>query len=197
MCILVTIFAIVLYAKNYNPYYLVTDKQISTIIKKENVNILGTETIYRENIPVTVISYTLNNEIGIIEASNLNGKLKYLKSQSTSINKQKKVGIMGANAGLKYVVITFFDEKIKENTNQILISFKNKQKLIDYIGTEDISIIVPLDDIIEKSLTTVELDIDFIDKSKNVIYRYPPKSVTDNHDIDYYEYLYSSKESVK
>ncbi|MCM3632629.1 hypothetical protein [Paenibacillus camelliae] len=179
--------------ENTTKYQELTNTQYSEILNKEQIIILGTKVIYKEKIPITIISYKTKNEIGNIEAYNENGELNYRKALITDLKNDKPIKVLGSNAKYKYASITFLDKQMQQNTTKLLISYNNKEMLVDYNAPKEDSIIVEIDNILETNAlpSAVELNIDFIDKNNNVIFRYPSNQQIELT-LNYYDYVFSS-----
>ncbi|MGG4555152.1 hypothetical protein [Paenibacillus humicus] len=174
-------------------YEVVTDKQISKIIENEKITILNKEIIISREIPVTIIPYKTDIEVGVIEATNLNGLIDYRKAISLPINNDKRVEVFGVKNGLNYVVITFYDYELLNKTSKISVFYNNSQKSINEVGNKS-SIIIPLSKISDEKKTIELISIEFFDTDNNIIFNYPSDSEPlVLNKIDYYDYYYSLK----
>ncbi|NWL86132.1 hypothetical protein DMN77_00800 [Paenibacillus sp. 79R4] len=170
-------------------YKEVSEEQISEIVEKEKITLLNKEIIVSKDIPVTVISYRRDNEIGSIEATNHNGKLDFKKALTTAVYTEKKVEILGVNNGLCYIILTFYNEDLLLKSKKISIFYNNIQKDIDRKNENEVSLIIPLADASNEKSGINLTSIEFFDADNNIIFNYP----SDLKSNDYYDYLYSAK----
>ncbi|MBD8501131.1 hypothetical protein [Paenibacillus arenosi] len=105
---------------------------------------------------------------------NNNGKLEYRKSIVTGINNEKKVEVLGVNGGFRYIIITFFDEELLNNTKNISVLYNGNLTNIKDIKVDRKSYIIQFEGSPIKKRNTVKLE--FWDSKNNVIYNYPDKS---------------------
>ncbi|WP_028596799.1 hypothetical protein [Paenibacillus assamensis] len=177
---IIIIFVISIYqffGKNNQNYIQVSGEQVSTIIENEKITRLSSVEILSDDIPITIISYRTNDEIGAIEALNNNGKLEYRKSIATDINNEKKVEVLGVNGGFRYIIITFYDEELLNNTKNISVLYNGNLTNINDIKVDRKSYIIPFEGSPIRKRNTVKLE--FWDSENNIIYNYPGKSKGD------------------
>lgn len=104
-------------------YVHVTNEEIAEIIKKEKIEILGIKNLTADGASITILPYKSDDEIGIIEASNKEGKLDYRKSQFVRMMTDR-VFTMGTNTGFYYAVVFINDKKILNEMSKLKIHFQ-------------------------------------------------------------------------
>lgn len=180
--------------QNNNHYTQVTNKQIESVSDNENLTILGTGEIIKDNVPVKIFNYTSLDEIGVIEATNNDGELNYKKSITTSLNKGKKIYYLGTETGLEYVTIAFLDNFLVNDTKKIKIMYKGKMQVLESKG--DQGLVINLENLSGDDILSDSLAIEIYNSAEKIISSYPNEVETTATQVnvnDYYSYYYSQK----
>ncbi|MBU5349154.1 hypothetical protein [Paenibacillus lautus] len=177
---------------NNNNYINVTDRQISDIVDKEKITVLGKEIIVERDIPVTILSYKTDSEIGAIEAMNNNGQLEYRKAIYTEVNNSKVI-TLGVNGGLNYSVITINDDDIYNKTDKMIVFYKNVRVVLEKSDGQSRSFFINKEHEGVSHNNGPSL-IEIYNANDELIYE-PSDEDERSTSINYYDYLYS-KESL-
>ncbi|MFD2114237.1 hypothetical protein ACFSTH_14645 [Paenibacillus yanchengensis] len=167
--------------KNTNNYIELTEEQIASVVANENITMLHAETLFKENKPVTVISYTKDDKTGFITAYNDNGTIHHNKTLSTHVNINKKVEVLGVATGLPFITLTFYDTTLLQNTKKISIYYDDIKK--DIKTDEQLrSLIIPLHGKSE-AVQTNPIIIEFYDDNDSIIFTYPADSILEEYAV--------------
>ncbi|WP_340024590.1 hypothetical protein MHI24_05615 [Paenibacillus sp. FSL K6-1096] len=104
-------------------YIHVTNEEIAEITDKEKIEILGAKNLEADGASITILPYKSDDEAGIIEASNKDGKLDYRKAQFVKMMTDR-VFTMGTNTGLYYSVFFINDKKILGEMSKVRVYFQ-------------------------------------------------------------------------
>lgn len=164
-------------------YQKVTKAQINSIVSEEKLNNFEVKNLSNEEKHFSVISYKRNELFGFFTVTNQNGKLEYVKSLETQINKNESIQTLGVTTGKPFLIILINDETLIKSASKLSVLIGRKEHEHEIKGDQRFYII----EIGQQNYE--EPSIYFTDESGTIIYNHSNKETSYN--IDLYSLYYS------